>query len=102
MTSRERVLHSLARKGYDRIPVKHEGTPEVNRMLMEHFGLSNREQLLRVPGIGPLGAASVIKARSLHKITDLGMLRQIGVHAARAADFLLLNGKRPALQLPLF
>ena len=50
MTSRERVLSAFARKGYDRIPVKHEGTPEINRMLMEHFGLTNMEQLLRVLG----------------------------------------------------
>jgi hypothetical protein len=41
MKSRERVLSAFDRRGYDRIPVKHEGTPEVNRMLMEHFGLSN-------------------------------------------------------------
>jgi len=50
MTSRERVLGSLARTGYDRIPVKHEGTPEVNQQLMDHFGLANTEQLLRVLG----------------------------------------------------
>lgn len=50
MTHRERVLASLARQGYDRIPVKHEGTPEVNRALIAHFGLSNLEQLLRVLG----------------------------------------------------
>jgi uroporphyrinogen decarboxylase len=50
MNSRERVLSAFHRRGYDRIPVKHEGTPEVNRMLMEHFGLSNLEQLLRVLG----------------------------------------------------
>ncbi len=50
MTSRERVLSCLARTGYDRIPIKHEGTPEVNHALMEHFGLSNMEQLLRVVG----------------------------------------------------
>jgi uroporphyrinogen decarboxylase len=49
-TSRERVLGAMNRTGYDRIPVKHEGTPEVNQMLMEHFGLSNLEQLLRVLG----------------------------------------------------
>jgi uroporphyrinogen decarboxylase len=47
---RQRVLGAMARTGYDRIPVKHEGTPEVNKMLMEHFGLSNNEQLLRVLG----------------------------------------------------
>lgn len=50
MTSRERVLSSLARKGYDRLPIKHEGTPEVNDALMRHLGLSNMEQLLRVVG----------------------------------------------------
>ena len=43
MTSRERVLSSCNRTGYDRIPVKHEGTPEINKMLMEHFGLTNQE-----------------------------------------------------------
>jgi uroporphyrinogen decarboxylase len=50
MNSRQRVLGAFNRQGYDRIPVKHEGTPEVNRMLMAHYGLSNTEQLLRVVG----------------------------------------------------
>ena len=50
MNSRERVLGAFNRTGYDRIPVKHEGTPEINKMLMEHYGLKNMEQLLRVVG----------------------------------------------------
>ena len=50
MTSRERVLSAFAHGGYDRIPVKHEGTPEVNHAIMAHFGLTNLEQLLRVVG----------------------------------------------------
>ncbi len=50
MNSRERVISSLERKGYDRIPVKHEGTPEVNKVLLQHFGLQNMEQLWRVLG----------------------------------------------------
>ena len=50
MSHRDRVLGALNRTGYDRIPVKHEGTPEVNQMLIEHFGLSNTEQLLHVLG----------------------------------------------------
>jgi len=50
MNSRERVLNAFQRRGYDRIPVKHEGTPEINQMLMDHFGLKNMEQLLRVVG----------------------------------------------------
>ena len=50
MNSRQRVQSAFERRGYDRIPVKHEATPEVNKMLMEHFGLANMEQLLRVVG----------------------------------------------------
>ena len=50
MTSRERVLSAVQRKGYDRIPVKHEGTPEIDKMIMGHFGIRNNEQLLRVVG----------------------------------------------------
>jgi len=50
MTSRERVMGAFNKKGYDRIPVKHEGTPEINKMIMDHFGLKNMEQLLRVVG----------------------------------------------------
>jgi len=50
MNSRERVLGALNRTGYDRIPVKHEGTPEINQMIMDHFGLTNMEQLLYVVG----------------------------------------------------
>lgn len=50
MDSRERVLGALNRTGYDRIPVKHEGIPEINQMIMDHFGLKNMEQVLRVVG----------------------------------------------------
>jgi hypothetical protein len=50
MNSRERVLGAFNRTGYDRIPVKHEGTPEINQMIMDHFGLKSMEQLLRVVG----------------------------------------------------
>jgi uroporphyrinogen decarboxylase len=50
MNSRERVLGAINRKGFDRIPVRHEGTPEINQMLIDHFGLKNMEQLLRVVG----------------------------------------------------
>ena len=50
MTSRERVISAVERKGYDRIPVKHEGTPEIDKMIMGHFGIRNNEQLLRVVG----------------------------------------------------
>lgn len=68
MTSRERVLSSMARTGYDRIPIKHEGTPEVNAMLMKHFGLSNYEQLLMALGddfryVEPVYTGPALKTR---------------------------------------
>ena len=50
MNSRERVLSCFNRKGYDRIPIKHEATPEINQILLDHFGLKNFEQLLLVIG----------------------------------------------------
>ena len=79
MTSRERVLGSLNRSGYDRIPVKHEGTPEVNQMLMEHFGLSNMEQLLRVRGRRlPLRRAGLLRpgAADVSRRQRRGLLRR--------------------------
>ena len=50
MTHRERVMSTCERKGYDRIPIKHEATPEVNKELKDHFGLKNDSQLLAVVG----------------------------------------------------
>lgn len=50
MTSRERVLSAFERTVYDRIPVKHEGTPEVNLLIMNYFELSIMNQLLKIVG----------------------------------------------------
>jgi uroporphyrinogen decarboxylase len=50
MTSRERVISCCERKGFDRIPIKHEGTPEINQLIKDHFDLKNDEQMLRVLG----------------------------------------------------
>lgn len=50
MNSRERVLSALERKGYDRIPVHHEGTPEVNAILRDHFGVADDLALAEVLG----------------------------------------------------
>ncbi len=50
MNSRERVINCCERKGFDRIPIKHEGTPEVNRAIKDHYGLKNDEQMLHVLG----------------------------------------------------
>ena len=61
MNSRERVLSAFERTGYDRIPVKHEGTPEVNRD--DHGPLRSEEH----GAIAPRGGRrlSLRRARSI-------------------------------------
>lgn len=51
------------------------------------------EELLRVPGIGPLSASRIVKARRRFCITGLNELKNIGIVIKRAAPFILINGK---------
>jgi predicted DNA-binding helix-hairpin-helix protein len=61
-----------------------------------------RELLLRVPGIGPKGAAVIIRARQQRQLRDLSSLMKLGIQARKAAPFILLAGQRPAYQPALF
>ena len=63
---------------------------------------AGREELLRVPGIGPKGVEAILRARRQGRIRDLSSLATIGVPANRAAPYILLDGSRPPQQLPLF
>lgn len=64
---------------------------------------ASRGELLRVPGIGPRGAEAILRARRQGRLTDLSHLRAIGVVGVeRAAPYILLDGRRPPQQLPLF
>lgn len=67
---------------------------EVNR--------AGRDQLLRVPGVGPKGVEAILAARRQGKLRDLHDLQRIGVITARAAPYILLDGRRPLRQLNLF
>ncbi len=67
---------------------------EVNR--------AERSQLVRVPGIGPHGAEEIMKARQVHTLRDLSMLRKLGILAERAAPFVLLDGRRVPYQATMF
>ncbi len=62
---------------------------------------ASREQLLRVPGIGPKSADRLLKSRRLGAVRCLEDLRRLGAHADRAAPYVLLNGKRPSFQLAM-
>ncbi len=52
------------------------------------------EELLRVPGIGPIAARRITAQRGAMVIRSLSDLRPLGVLVNRAAGFLLLRGRR--------
>ena len=65
---------------------------EVNR--------ASRQELLRIPGVGPIAADAILKARDKGSLSDLSHLRAAGVRDIhRASPFILMNGKRPPQQL---
>ncbi len=62
---------------------------------------AGRSELLRVPGIGPKTAETILTARRLGRLANLEQLRHLGAQAGRAAPYILLDGRRPAYQLAL-
>ncbi|HSN74131.1 MAG TPA: radical SAM protein [Anaerolineae bacterium] len=58
--------------------------------------------LLRVPGIGPLGAAAIVQARRSDRLRSLQDLQRLGVRSQQAAPFILFDGRAPSHQLRLF
>jgi predicted DNA-binding helix-hairpin-helix protein len=64
----------------------------------DHFPLEVRsasyEELLRVPGIGPLAARRVVAQRGSTVLRGLADLRKLGVLTTRAGGFLTLGGRR--------
>jgi predicted DNA-binding helix-hairpin-helix protein len=77
-----------------------------NRYLREaplEIMTARRDQLLHVPGIGPIGANAILKARHQGKRLTLTDLRKLGIRAPeQASPYLLFNGKKPFTQLSLF
>ncbi len=63
---------------------------------------AGRRELLRVPGIGPKGAETILAARRGGKLRELRDLQQLGLETRRLAGFVLLDGIRPNHQLRLF
>ncbi len=63
---------------------------------------ADRDQLMRVPGIGPIGANAIIRSRRLGALSELLHLQQIGIRTPhKLAKYVLLNGRQPAQQLSL-
>ena len=62
---------------------------------------ADRQELLRIPGIGPKHSYTIINARCKGRLSELNHLRQLGIATKRLAPYVLLDGKRPSYQLPL-
>ncbi|MEJ2209475.1 MAG: radical SAM protein, partial [Anaerolineae bacterium] len=67
---------------------------EVNR--------ASREELLRVPGIGPRSVSRLLQWRRQGTLRELEDVKRAGAVAERAAPYVLLDGRRPPHQLPLW
>jgi predicted DNA-binding helix-hairpin-helix protein len=64
---------------------------------------AEREQLLRVPGIGPVAADAILRARRSTRLNDIAQLRRLGIRAPeRSAPYVLLDGHKPPEQMKLF
>ena len=63
---------------------------------------ADRRTLLRVPGIGPKGVERLLRERRRGRLRGLSDLRKLGIIAQRAAPFILVGGRRPVHQLPLW
>jgi len=63
---------------------------------------AERRELLRIPGIGPKHADAILQVRRTSKLRDLTALRKLGIVVARAAPFVLFDGRRSESQLTLF
>jgi predicted DNA-binding helix-hairpin-helix protein len=64
---------------------------------------ASRDQPLCIPGIGPVSADVILKARRQGKLASLTDLAKLGLRAPeQASPYILLSGRRPLSQLSLF
>ncbi|HEX7568625.1 MAG TPA: radical SAM protein [Anaerolineaceae bacterium] len=71
-----------------------ESPVEVNR--------ADLHELLRVPGIGPRGARSILSTRCKSPLKSLDDLKILGIAAVRAAPYVTFSGKTATYQIGLF
>ncbi|MCY3572765.1 MAG: radical SAM protein [Chloroflexi bacterium] len=64
---------------------------------------AEREELLRIPGVGRIGVEAILRARRRGALRDLAQLKQIGIRSPqKLANYVLLDGAQPARQNRLF
>ncbi len=68
-----------------------ENPIEINR--------ASREQLLRIPGIGPKRVELIARYRGRKVIKSESDLKMLGISIDKVGEYILLNGKTPSHQL---
>lgn len=63
---------------------------------------ASKEQLLRVPGLGPISVERILAQRRTHRFRSIEQVAHVGADSTRAAPFILLDGRRVIHQLTLF
>ena len=81
------------------IPAAH-ACDEAERFPVE-INRAPREDLLRVPGLGPRAVAAILAARAGGRLREPAHLRQLGIAANGALPWITLDGRRAARQLEL-
>lgn len=67
MTSRERVLATVAHTEPDRVPINYFGNPGIDGRLMEHFGATDYEGLLQALAVDFRGVGAAYVGPPLHE-----------------------------------
>jgi len=67
---KKRVYDCLAYKGYDRIPIKHCGTNEIDAELFKYFGVNDNDGMLEKIGDDFRGVSPIYKGPELKKYPD--------------------------------
>jgi predicted DNA-binding helix-hairpin-helix protein len=60
---------------------------------------ASREELLRIPGIGPKSVKIILAARRERRLNEISTLGKLGILAQKASPYILLDGRRPERQL---
>ena len=87
----ELVFGDEGELGHERDPKLASATAHPERFPIE-ISTASREELLRVPGIGPRLAERIVEVRTQGRISGPGALRKLGLRGTRARDFLTFDG----------
>lgn len=63
---------------------------------------ATKEQLLRIPGLGPTRVEGILRIRHQDKFRSFSQMKKLRLAEDRTAPYILIDGKSPARQLSFF